>query len=185
MTAEGEALRAECGGCCVLLRSIQPTALLYRASGKHGGPQSFFPVRGAACMCIVHVWRAYSQIKEGNLRSFLGNDGRVILKVGELDGLELLYVHGPQHVFGRLVEPLEVERLLRLLRLVQPYRVEEEVAHRRREHVEQVELLGVLVFVAPGVERVFSAAGKMHGDLQKSAKDTTLEHSLFAAFNTE
>ena len=29
-------------------------------------------------------------------------------------------------------------------------------------------------------ERVFSAAGKMHGDLQKSAKDSTLEHSLFA-----
>ena len=24
----------------------------------------------------------------------------------------------------------------------------------------------------------------MHGDLQKSAKDSTLEHSLFAAFNT-
>ena len=44
-------------------------------------------------------------------------------------------------------------------------------------------------FAAPassaGVERVFSAAGKMHGDLQKSAKDTTLEHSLFAAFNTD
>ena len=45
-------------------------------------------------------------------------------------------------------------------------------------------------FAAPassaGVERVFSAAGKMHSDLQKqkSAKDTTLEHSLFAAFNT-
>ena len=36
-----------------------------------------------------------------------------------------------------------------------------------------------------GVERVFSAAGKMHGDLQKSAKDSTLEHSLFAAFNTD
>ena len=31
----------------------------------------------------------------------------------------------------------------------------------------------------------FSAAGKMHGDLQKSAKDSTLEHSLFAAFNTD
>ena len=29
------------------------------------------------------------------------------------------------------------------------------------------------------------ASGKMHGDLQKSAKDTTLEHSLFAAFNTD
>jgi hypothetical protein len=29
------------------------------------------------------------------------------------------------------------------------------------------------------------AAGKMHGDLSKSAKDTTLEHSLFAAFNTD
>ena len=36
-----------------------------------------------------------------------------------------------------------------------------------------------------GVERVFSAAGKMHGDLQKSAKDSTLEHCLFAAFNTD
>ena len=36
-----------------------------------------------------------------------------------------------------------------------------------------------------GVERVFSAAGKMHGDLQKSAKDSTLEHSLFAEFNTD
>ena len=34
-------------------------------------------------------------------------------------------------------------------------------------------------------ERVFSAAGKMHDDLKKSAKDTTLEHSLFAAFNTD
>ena len=44
-------------------------------------------------------------------------------------------------------------------------------------------------FAAPassaGVERVFSAAGKMHGDLSKSAKDDTLEHSLFAAFNTD
>ena len=44
-------------------------------------------------------------------------------------------------------------------------------------------------FAAPassaGVERVFSAAGKMHGDLQKSAKDSTLGHSLFAAFNTD
>ena len=34
-------------------------------------------------------------------------------------------------------------------------------------------------------KRVFSAAGKMHGDLQKSAKNSTLEHSLLAAFNTE
>ena len=44
-------------------------------------------------------------------------------------------------------------------------------------------------FAAPassaGVERVFSAAGKMHTDLKKSAKYTTLEHSLFAAFNTD
>ena len=44
-------------------------------------------------------------------------------------------------------------------------------------------------FAAPassaGVERVFSAAGKMHGDLQKAAKDSTLQHSLFAAFNTD
>ena len=36
-----------------------------------------------------------------------------------------------------------------------------------------------------GVERVFSAASNMHGDLQKSAKDSTLEHSLLAAFNTD
>jgi hypothetical protein len=33
--------------------------------------------------------------------------------------------------------------------------------------------------------QVFSAAGRMHGDLSKSAKDDTLEHSLFAAFNTD
>ena len=36
-------------------------------------------------------------------------------------------------------------------------------------------------FAAPassaGVELVFSAAGKMHGNLSKSAKDTTLEHT--------
>ena len=40
-------------------------------------------------------------------------------------------------------------------------------------------------FSSAGVERVFSAAGKMHDDLRKSEKDNTLEHSLFAAFNTE
>ena len=40
-------------------------------------------------------------------------------------------------------------------------------------------------FSSAGVERVFSAAGKLHDDLRKSAKDSTLEHSLFAAFNTD
>ena len=40
-------------------------------------------------------------------------------------------------------------------------------------------------FSSAGVERVFSAAGKMHDGLRKSEKDSTLEHSLFAAFNTE
>ena len=47
-------------------------------------------------------------------------------------------------------------------------------------------------FAAPassaGVERVCSrprARCTACGDLQKSAKDTTLEHSLFAEFNTE
>ena len=40
-------------------------------------------------------------------------------------------------------------------------------------------------FSSGGVERVFSAAGKMHDDLRKSEKDSTLEHSLFAAFNIE
>ena len=38
-------------------------------------------------------------------------------------------------------------------------------------------------FSSAGVERVFSAAGRMHDDLRKSEKDSTLEHSLFAAFN--
>jgi len=44
-------------------------------------------------------------------------------------------------------------------------------------------------FAAPastaGVERVFSAAGKMHDDLKKSSKDELLKHSLFAAHNTD
>ena len=40
-------------------------------------------------------------------------------------------------------------------------------------------------FSSAGVERVFSAAGKMHDDLRKSEKDSTLEHSLFAAFDCE
>ena len=35
------------------------------------------------------------------------------------------------------------------------------------------------------VERVFCAAERiMHNDLRKSMKDSTLEHSLFARFNT-
>ena len=44
-------------------------------------------------------------------------------------------------------------------------------------------------FAAPassaGVERVFSAAGKMHDDLKKSATAGTLEMSLFAMQNTD
>ena len=47
-------------------------------------------------------------------------------------------------------------------------------------------------FAAPasskGVERVFSAAGNMHGDLQEVGQGLnagSLEHSLFAAFNTD
>ena len=36
-----------------------------------------------------------------------------------------------------------------------------------------------------GVERVFSAAGKMHSDLRKSLGDSSLQHSIFACFNTE
>lgn len=44
-------------------------------------------------------------------------------------------------------------------------------------------------FAAPassaGVERLFSAAGRMHDDLKKSAKDSTLQHSLMAAYNVD
>ena len=36
-----------------------------------------------------------------------------------------------------------------------------------------------------GVERVFSAACKMHDDLKKSNNDDTLEASLFAMKNTD
>ena len=34
-----------------------------------------------------------------------------------------------------------------------------------------------------GVERVFSAAGRMHSDEQKRATGETLKHALFASFN--
>ena len=34
-----------------------------------------------------------------------------------------------------------------------------------------------------GVERVFSRAGRMHGDLQKAVKEGTLKHSLKVAVN--
>lgn len=44
-------------------------------------------------------------------------------------------------------------------------------------------------FAAPassaGMERVFSAAGRMHDDLRKAMNDGTLKHSLFAAHNTD
>ena len=36
-----------------------------------------------------------------------------------------------------------------------------------------------------GVERMFSKAGKLHDDMKKGQQDDTLEHSLFAAANTE
>ena len=35
-----------------------------------------------------------------------------------------------------------------------------------------------------GVERVFSSAGRMHDDMRKSMTNESLQHSLFAAFNT-
>ena len=38
---------------------------------------------------------------------------------------------------------------------------------------------------AGGGARLLSCGEKMHGDLQKSAKDSTLEHSMFAAYNTD
>ena len=36
-----------------------------------------------------------------------------------------------------------------------------------------------------GVERMFSKAGKLHGDDKKRQEDSCLEHALFAAANTE
>ena len=36
-----------------------------------------------------------------------------------------------------------------------------------------------------GVERIFSAAGKMHTDIKQASSDTTLMHSLFVCFNVD
>ena len=36
-----------------------------------------------------------------------------------------------------------------------------------------------------GVERMFSKAGKLHGEDKASQEDGTLEHCLFASANTE
>ena len=45
------------------------------------------------------------------------------------------------------------------------------------------------IFATPaslaGVERIFSAAGKMHSDLRKSMKDSSLQHSIIAAYNID
>ena len=58
-----------------------------------------------------------------------------------------------------------------------------------RDQVAQPRQDGEAILSQPassaGVERVFSAAGKMHDDLRKTAKDSSLEHSLIAAFNTD
>ena len=35
-----------------------------------------------------------------------------------------------------------------------------------------------------GVERVFSAASRMHSDMRKSMSNESLQHSLVASFNT-
>jgi hypothetical protein len=61
---------------------------------------------------------------------------------------------------------------------------------QKREHIWPKLTRMVKQFLAApassaGVERKFSAAGKMHDDLKKSTNDTLLENSLFAAFNTE
>ena len=60
------------------------------------------------------------------------------------------------------------------------------VAHQGAQVATHLAKMVKQYFAAPassaGVERVFSAAGKMDTDLKKSAKDTTLGHSLFAAF---
>ena len=39
--------------------------------------------------------------------------------------------------------------------------------------------------LSAGVERMFSKAGKLHDDMKKGQEDDTLEHSFFAAANTE
>jgi len=53
----------------------------------------------------------------------------------------------------------------------------------RRERAKQ--FFAASAASSAGVERVFSAAGKMHGDLRKSGKAEMLEHSIIAAHNTD
>ena len=52
-----------------------------------------------------------------------------------------------------------------------------------------VQLIATITLIGRSVRaRFLTNDGKMHilhGDLSKSAKDETLEHSLFAAFNTD
>ena len=80
-----------------------------------------------------------------------------------------------------LSEPLENDADMKLLEWWKDKSTEKKWPHLAKM-VKQY-------FAAPassgGVERVFSAAGKMHDDLRKSMNDNSLEHSLFAAFNTD
>ena len=63
--------------------------------------------------------------------------------------------------------------------------VASQICHFERRATAPCSRLARALRRAAGVERVFSAAGKMHDNLRKSMKDSTLEHSLFAAFNIE
>ena len=62
------------------------------------------------------------------------------------------------------------------------------MSSQREAHWPKLSQMAKQFLAAPastaGVERVFSAAGRMHTDMRKSMQDTTLEHSLFASFNS-
>jgi len=64
-----------------------------------------------------------------------------------------------------------------------------EFKEREKQRLAEFDAAAEQYFAAPassaGVERVFSAAGNMHGDLSKKTKAETLEASLFAAFNID
>ena len=105
------------------------------------------------------------------------------------DGLRSAWVFGTQESSGRRRSLYELEQYL-----ADPEEPELDVKvlawwQAKESKWPNLAKMVKQYFAAPassaGVERVFSAAGKMHGDLSKSAKDETLEHSLFAAFNTE
>ena len=110
-----------------------------------------------------------------SLASLLGSEK----KVAETDTPAAAEVRGARELEDYLASPKEDDVELNLLK----WWKEKEVKWPALAKMAKQYLAAPAS--SAGVERVFSAAGKIHGDLRKSLKDDTLKHSLFASFNTK